>query len=84
MVFFQLAGIPVVNMHLLKTIHVYVSGYLRTEKCKGAFKEFLKGSPHLGPIADTIFRKNYFITRVGGLSLIDYLNEYAIIYTISK
>ncbi|KAK4881990.1 hypothetical protein RN001_005309 [Aquatica leii] len=59
-----------------------VLGYLKDSKCKKAFLEFLNTSVYLREHAANYRRGRYFITRVLGLSLVDYLNEYALIYTI--
>ncbi|KAF5285414.1 hypothetical protein FQA39_LY16668 [Lamprigera yunnana] len=59
-----------------------VLGYLKEAKCRNAFYEFLNNSQYLMDHACNYRRRHYIITRVRGLRLIDYLNEYACIYTI--
>lgn len=58
-------------------------GYLRSEKCKGAVREFLQCSPHLRDL-QSVKDNKLFSTRVNGLSLTDLLQEYADISSFSK
>lgn len=55
------------------------AGYLKAEKCSTAYEAFLDTSSHLKE-----YRENFMTTRVLGLTLIDYLTEYALLYNISK
>ncbi|KAF5281189.1 hypothetical protein FQR65_LT14838 [Abscondita terminalis] len=59
-----------------------VLGYLKDSKCNKAFNEFLNTCVHLQEHAASYRSRQFFVTRVSGLSLIDYLNEYALIYTL--
>lgn len=58
-------------------------GYLRSENYSNADKVFLESCEHL---QDNTFKTidNYLLTRVGGMCLTDFLEEYATIYSIGK
>ncbi|KAK5650070.1 hypothetical protein RI129_001099 [Pyrocoelia pectoralis] len=59
-----------------------VLGYLKEIRCKKAFMELLYNSHYLQEAADNYRKSGFIITRVAGLSLIEYLKEYAAVYTI--
>ncbi|KAK5650065.1 hypothetical protein RI129_001094 [Pyrocoelia pectoralis] len=60
-----------------------VLGYLKEIRCKKAFMELLYNSHYLQEAADNYRKSGFIITRVAGLSLIEYLKEYAAVYTIA-
>lgn len=53
-------------------------GYLKSERCDGAYEEFLKTSKHLKEL------KGRIITRVDHKSLGDFLSEYSQLNILSK
>ncbi|CAH0553525.1 unnamed protein product [Brassicogethes aeneus] len=58
-----------------------VLGYLKNEKCKSAVNEFINHSPHFKNEVKS-GKIKYMSTRVSGLSLTEYLHEYAQIYSV--
>ncbi|XP_031358344.1 uncharacterized protein LOC116182017 isoform X3 [Photinus pyralis] len=59
-----------------------VLGYLKETRCKRAFLDLLYHSEHLRDHANNYRNRRFVVTRVAGMSLVEYLNEYAAIYTI--
>ncbi|XP_063907156.1 proteoglycan 4-like [Zophobas morio] len=63
-------------------IAALVLGYLRREKLSDAVDAFLNSCSYLHESDEKIKMGKYFVTRVGGLTLVDYLEEYSEIYAI--
>jgi hypothetical protein len=53
------------------------AGYLKKEGCDNAFKAFLDECPHLKEYAMLLARGREYTKKVNGLTLQEYLDEYA-------
>ncbi|XP_044261882.1 uncharacterized protein LOC123009557 isoform X2 [Tribolium madens] len=63
-------------------IAALVLGYLKSEKLYSVIDEFLKNCPYFTENNQNIKMGKYFVTRVSGMRLVDFLEEYAMIYSI--
>lgn len=59
-------------------------GYLKYEKFYSVCDEFIKCCPYFNENNQNIKTGKYFITRVAGMTLVDFLKEYAVIYSIGE
>lgn len=70
------------ELNFVMLFHLFFTnflGYLKEEKCRTAYKEFLTTSEHLQ--SDLVTKTKYLPTRFVGLTLSDILCEY---FEISK
>lgn len=74
-------GILLAGILLFWKLIYFSSGYLKSENCKAAYREFLRTSSCLQQL-DTSHNK-YFATRFLGLTLEDILTEYSDLSQIS-
>ncbi|EEZ97475.1 transcription initiation factor TFIID subunit 3 [Tribolium castaneum] len=63
-------------------IAALVLGYLKSEKLYSVIEEFLKNCSYFNENTQNIKMGKYFVTRVLGMRLVDFLEEYAMIYSI--
>jgi hypothetical protein len=61
-----------------------ILGYLRGENLYTVSEAFTESCPHFAENMQNIKMGKYFVTRVLGMRLVDFLEEYAVIYSIGE
>jgi len=62
----------------------FLLGYLEEQKCAEAAKLFLETSPHLQECRTVLSCGRRFSTKVNGLTLMDIIEKFSAISTMSK
>lgn len=71
----------------LISLHIFLdimSGYLEDQKCNEAAKMFLETSPHLEECRTVLSFGRKFSTKVNGLTLMDVIEKFSAVNTMSE